>query len=282
MLFLLAGIAGLMMGIERLWPGQDLPDVRLWWLRIALVNLAQLGIVILAGLTWDRWLASGSLFDLTSALGLWGSAAVAYFVSTFVYYFWHRLRHESDFFWRLCHQLHHSPRRIEVLASFYKHPVEIFINSVLSALIVFTLLGLSVEAASLYTAMTAVAEYFYHWNIRTPRWLGWLIQRPESHRVHHRYQHHSQNYADLPLWDWLFGTLNNPAASPSRCGFTPKREQRVVEMLAFRDVHKEPSPGALPPTCFGCRKRWACAMGKDREDFGTTIESKETKKMGGC
>lgn len=260
MLILLACIAGLMVLIERLWPGQALPTVRLWWLRIALVNLAQLGIVIVAGLTWDRWLSRISLIDLNSHLGVWGSAAVAYFVSTFIYYFWHRLRHESDFFWRLCHQLHHSPRRIEVLASFYKHPVEILINSVLGALIVFALLGLSVEAAAIYTVMTAVAEYFYHWNIRTPRWLGWLIQRPESHRVHHRYQHHSQNYADLPLWDWLFGTLHNPLDSPQRCGFTPKREQRVAEMLAFRDVHKQPAP--LPPTCFGCRKRWACTIGK--------------------
>lgn len=261
MLPLLILIAGLMVVIERLWPGQALPTVRLWWLRIVLVNLAQLGIVILAGLSWDRWLSSVSLFQISEHMGPWAAAGITYFVSTFIYYFWHRLRHESDFFWRLCHQLHHSPQRIEVLASFYKHPVEIFINSVLSALIVFTLLGCSVEAAAIYTAFTAVAEYFYHWNLRTPRWIGWLIQRPESHRVHHQFQHHSQNYADLPLWDWMFGTLKNPKKSPPRCGFDPEKEQRFTDMLAFRDVHKtEPS---LPPTCFGCRKRWACHMSKE-------------------
>ena len=38
----------------------------------------------------------------------------------------------------------------------------------------------------------------------------------------------------------------------------------LAEMLAFRDVHKQPAP--LPPTCFGCRKRWACTMGK-ADDF---------------
>lgn len=261
MLWILIVIAGLMVVIERLWPGQQLPTVRLWWLRIVLVNLAQLGIVILAGLSWDRWLSSISLFKLSEQMGPWAAAGIAYVVSTFIYYFWHRLRHESTFFWRLCHQLHHSPQRIEVLASFYKHPVEIFINSVLSALIVYTLLGLSVQAAAIYTAFTAVAEYFYHWNLHTPRWVGWLIQRPESHRVHHQYQHHSQNYADLPLWDWIFGTLRNPKKSPPRCGFEPDKEQRFGEMLAFRDVHQT-SP-ALPPTCFGCRKRWACFKSKN-------------------
>ncbi len=259
MIFVLVLIAGLMVIIERVWPGQKLPTVRLWWLRIALVNAVQLGIVILAGISWDRWLASASLLHLTDHFGLWLSAVIAYVVSTFIYYFWHRVRHESSFFWRLCHQLHHSPQRIEVLASFYKHPVEILINSILSALIIYSLLGLSVEAASIYTAFTAIAEYFYHWNVHTPRWLGWLIQRPESHRVHHQFKHHSQNYSDLPIWDWMFGTLKNPVKSPRRCGFETQREQRVAEMLIFRDVHQT----IVSPTCFGCRKRWACQASQE-------------------
>jgi sterol desaturase/sphingolipid hydroxylase (fatty acid hydroxylase superfamily) len=260
MLILLIAIAALMILIERFWPGQALPTVKGWWVRIALVNLVQLGIVIVAGLTWDRWLASFSLLHLSDRMGDVPSALVAYFISTFVYYWWHRVRHESSFFWKLCHQLHHSPRRIELLASFYKHPVEIFLNSVISAALVYTLLGCSVKAAAIYTAITAVAEYFYHWNIRTPRWIGTLIQRPESHRVHHQYQHHTQNYADLPLWDWMFGTFHNPGKSPSRCGFNPQREKRVAEMIAFRDVHKVEE--GTPLTCFGCSKRWACAAGK--------------------
>lgn len=257
-ILLLAAIAALMTLIERLWPGQALPTVRLWWLRIALVNLAQMGIVLLAGVTWDRWLSSASLFHLSARWGDTASALFAYFLSTFVYYWWHRVRHESSFFWRLCHQLHHSPRRIEVLASFYKHPVEIFLNSVISALLVYGLLGCSVKAAAIYTAITAVAEYFYHWNIRTPRWIGWIVQRPESHRVHHEYLHHRQNYADLPVWDFLFGTLKNPGNSPEHCGFDEKKEARVGEMLAFRDVNRKDNSAGLSPECMGCRKRWAC------------------------
>jgi sterol desaturase/sphingolipid hydroxylase (fatty acid hydroxylase superfamily) len=257
MILLLGIVAALMVAIERLWPANKLPQVDGWWLRIAFVNLAQLGVVVLAGATWDRWLASASLLRLSDDLGTVPAACVAYFLSTLVYYAWHRIRHESQFFWRLCHQLHHSPRRIELLASFYKHPVEIGINSLISAVLVYALLGCSVESAAIYTGLTALAEYFYHWNIRTPRWVGWIIQRPESHRVHHQFQHHSQNYADLPIWDWIFGTLKNPKESPARCGFTSEREQRVGEMLIFRDVHKVRP--LVSPTCFGCRKRWACA-----------------------
>ena len=268
LLLVLVGIAIGFFIVERLWPAHALPRVRVWWPRVILVNVIQVGIILIAGLSWDIWLREWSLISLENTLGTstWGilvQGTIAYFVSTFVYYWWHRWRHESKLFWRLCHQLHHSPARIELVTSFYKHPVEITINSLLSAGIVYTLLGCSISAGIVYTFLTAVAEYFYHWNIRTPHWLGRIIQRPESHRVHHQYNHHTQNYADLPLWDALFGTYKNPLTSPPRCGYDDWREDRFDDMLGFRDVHAKNanaiSPLHLLPTCIGCSKRWACA-----------------------
>jgi sterol desaturase/sphingolipid hydroxylase (fatty acid hydroxylase superfamily) len=267
MMILLIAVAGGFYVVERIWPAGELPKVRGWWARVALVNLVQCGALLLAGQTWDRWLRRASLLHLSDWLGDMPAALLAYLFSTFVYYWWHRVRHESALFWRLCHQLHQSPRRIELVTSFYKHPVEILINSLLSSAIVYALLGCSLPAAARYTVLIAVAEYFYHWNIRTPRWLGWIIQRPESHRVHHQYQRHTMNYADLPVFDWLFGTMQNPNRRIHRCGFDPRREQRFVEMLALRDVHASQPVHGLAPTCLGCRKRWACQAA--RQDAAT-------------
>lgn len=267
MLFAILATATLFCVVERLWPAKALPKVRGWWMRIVWVNTVQLGIVLLAGVSWDRWMSGRSLFALRDHLGDGTSGLIAYLLSTAIFYVWHRIRHESVLFWRLCHQLHHSPRRIEVLASFYKHPVEILFNSWISSILVYPVLGCSVAAAGTYTLMAAVAEFFYHWNVRTPRWLGWVLQRPESHRIHHQYRHHSQNYADLPIWDWMFGTLNNAVRSPARCGFRPKLEARFGDMLRFQDVHaieRTALPGELPVTCFGCRKRWACKLDRSR------------------
>ena len=259
---------------ERLWPANDLPRVRAWYWRVAAVNLVQLGIVVLAGLSWDRWLDRVSLLELEDHLGVWPQAVVAYLLSTFVYYWWHRLRHDSRWVWDVFHQLHHSPRRIEVLTSFYKHPVEIWVNSMLSAAIVYALLGCSIEAAAWYTVLTALAEFFYHWNIRTPFWLGYLIQRPESHRIHHKYRFHTNNYADLPVFDMLFGTFDNARRSPARCGFDSWREDRFEDMLAFRNVNGRRADGRPPlhflPTCIGCSKRWACQESRER------VATKET------
>ncbi|MFL6519857.1 MAG: sterol desaturase family protein [Chthoniobacterales bacterium] len=267
MLIVIFAIAAGCMVVERLWPAMELPRVRAWWPRVILVNSIQLGIITSTGQAWDRWLAGHSLLRLSAHLSNVSSALVAYLVSTFVYYWWHRLRHDSRFFWRLCHQLHHSPQRVEIVASFYKHPVEITLNSLLSSAIVFVLLGCSPQAGAIYTLFAATAEFFYHWNICTPHWLGFLLQRPESHRLHHEYRHHTNNFADLPIWDWLFGTLRNRRRFAGRCGFDAWREDRLEDMLAFRDLHaagaEKLAPLHLLPTCIGCSKRWACANARE-------------------
>jgi sterol desaturase/sphingolipid hydroxylase (fatty acid hydroxylase superfamily) len=227
--------------LERLVPGWRLPHVRTWPLRVLLINAVQLGVVLVAGLSWERWLSSSSLLHLSLHAGPVAGGLIAYFIATFVFYWWHRARHESDFLWRVFHQIHHSPQRIEVITSFYKHPVEMIVNSIIGSLLVYAFLGLSPEAGAVYTLCTALGEFFYHTSVRTPRWVGWFFQRPEMHRVHHQYGRHRNNYGDIVWWDWLFGTYENPARFEDRCGFDPDKEERLPEMLAWRDVHRDPA-----------------------------------------
>lgn len=218
--------------LERLKPGWRLPQVRTWPLRVLLVNAVQLGVVLLAGLSWERWLSSSSLLHLSDHVGPVAGGMLAYFIATFVFYWWHRVRHESDFLWRVFHQIHHSPRRIEVITSFYKHPVEMVVNSIIGSLLVYAFLGLSPEAGAVYTLCTALGEFFYHTSVRTPRWVGWFFQRPEMHRIHHQYGRHRNNYGDIVWWDWLFGTYENPATFDAICGFDADKEERLPAMLA--------------------------------------------------
>ena len=78
---------------------------------------------------------------------------------------------------------------------------------------------------------------FQHANIKTPYWLGYLIQRPESHAVHHGRGIHRYNYSDLPLWDILFGTFRNPRTVEGlQVGFYRGASARIPEMLVGRDV----------------------------------------------
>ncbi|HEX5009974.1 MAG TPA: sterol desaturase family protein [Planctomycetota bacterium] len=223
--------------LERAMPGWRLPCVRTWPLRVIAVNVVQLGVVLLAGISWERWLSSASVFHLSRGVGPWMGGFIAYFIATFVFYWWHRGRHEIDVLWRGFHQIHHSPQRIEVITSFYKHPLEMTVNSVIGSLLVYSLLGLSLEAGAVYTFFTAVGEFFYHTNVRTPRWVGYVFQRPEMHRIHHEHGRHKNNYGDFVWWDMLFGTWENPPRFESTCGFDDAREQRLLPMLGFADVH---------------------------------------------
>jgi sterol desaturase/sphingolipid hydroxylase (fatty acid hydroxylase superfamily) len=230
--------------VERLVPGRRFPQVRGWWLRALLLNAAQVGCVYLAGIAWDGFMLRHRPWALDS-LGTIGGAVVGYLVITFVYYFWHRARHEVDWLWRVFHQVHHSPQRIEIITSFYKHPLELLANGLLSSAILYLVCGLSAESASFAVLLSGLAELVYHWNVRTPYWLGFIIQRPESHCVHHQEGHHRQNFADLPLWDMLFGTFHNPRSWDLRCGFGEK-EHELGRMLACRDVFAASTKQAGP------------------------------------
>lgn len=230
--------AGICLAIERIIPGWKLPKVKTWPVRVILVNFIQLGVVVLAGFTWEKWFYGNSIFHISKFLNPALGGLFAYFIATFIFYWWHRWRHTYDFLWTGFHQIHHSPQRLEVITSFYKHPGEMILNSIIGSILIYMVLGLNYEAGAVYTFCTAIGEFFYHTNIKTPRWIGYFFQRPEMHRIHHQYGRHKNNYGDIVWWDMLFGTYENPKTFDYTCGFDPEKEERLLDMLLYQDVHK--------------------------------------------
>ena len=225
--------------VERVRPGWELPKVKGWWRRVLMINGFQIGVVLLAGITWEAWFQSGNPVVNLPIENPLGEGLVAYFIATFVFYWWHRFRHESDFLWKHFHQIHHSPQRLETITSFYKHPLEMIVNSIIGSILVYAVLGISIEGALVYTFCTAFGEFIYHINVRSPRWMGFIFQRPEMHRIHHEYGQHKYNYGDIVWWDMLFGTYQNPKEFTKTCGFDEAQELRLKDMLIFKNVHQE-------------------------------------------
>jgi len=230
-------ITALFLVMERVRPGRALEPVHGWYTRALAMTGVQFGITLATAGLWAQIFGTASLFHLRTWHAPLAEGFTAWFVGTFLFYWWHRLRHQNGF-WLLFHQLHHSPSRIEVLTSFYKHPVEIFADAVLSALILYPLLGCSLEGAVWCNIFAATGEYFYHANIRTPKWLRLVIQTPELHSVHHQLDVHTCNFGDLPVWDRLFGTYRDSVEFAGTCGFPAGAEQKLLPMLVFRDVYK--------------------------------------------
>lgn len=238
---LIFGIALVFFAAERLFPGRDLPSSQGWYLRALFFNFCQLGVVLLAGVSWNTWLHQHSILDLSQSISAPAQGLLAWFIGTFVFYWWHRVRHESNLLWQSLHQIHHSPSRIEILTSFYKHPLEMISNSIIISIVLFSLLGATSEAAIWFNLFAATGEFFYHSNLKTPHWVGYVMQRPEHHSIHHEFNVHNFNYSDITLWDRLFGTFKDTDAFAARCGFKERREQQVGEMFLFKNVNRYPT-----------------------------------------
>lgn len=224
-----------MIFVETLAPARRQPRCLGWWLRAALLNGAQAATAYLGAVTWDQWLGGqGSIVAID--VPIWVQIALGYLFVTFVYYWWHRARHAVPWLWVALHRTHHSPTRLEVITSFYKHPLELLANGLLSSALLTVVLGLSPAAATATVLITGLAELFYHWNVRTPRWLGWFFQRPEMHRVHHERGVHTSNFSDLPVWDLMFGTFDNPVDDSVACGFPD--EHKLGRILLGQPVRE--------------------------------------------
>lgn len=233
-------VIGLYLGLmmwEALWPGRQLPPVPGWKLRGLLAFGVFFYLSSYLPLLWDGWLARYQLFDL-SGLGGLGGALVGLLVYELGVYVWHRSLHGSDLLWRVFHQMHHSAERLDSYGAFYFSPADMLGWTLLGSLCLTLLVGVEPQAATLILLLTSFFSIFQHANIKTPRWLGYLIQRPESHNVHHARGVHAYNYSDLPVWDLIFGTLRNPKGYQYETGFYLGASARVGEMLLAKDVSR--------------------------------------------
>jgi sterol desaturase/sphingolipid hydroxylase (fatty acid hydroxylase superfamily) len=133
--------------------------------------------------------------------------------------------------------MHHSAESLDAFGAYYLHPFDAFMFTTWGSLVFFPLLGVTTEAGILGALFLTFNAMFQHANIKTPYWLGFVIQRPESHAIHHGRNIHRFNYADLPLWDMVFGTFRNPRSVEGlEVGFYNGASGRIPEMLIGREV----------------------------------------------
>lgn len=179
------------------------------------------------------------VWDL-SGLGLFGMVPGLLTVSFFGYWI-HRAEHRFDWLWRFTHQLHHSAQRVDMAGAYFSHPLEVMLKVTLANLVGTWLLGLTPIASAAVGVAGAMLSMWQHWNISTPHWLGYLIPRPESHVLHHASGIALRNFSELPIWDILFGTFDNPRQDwHGPTGFASDLAPRIGDMLLLRDVHKLP------------------------------------------
>lgn len=225
------------MGVEPLMQsGRIMPAIRHWRL-IGLVAFAlTLSVYVYGPLLLVPLLPPMALVDLNG----WGNWAAlpAWMLTTFLAYWAHRIMHYFDLLWRAGHQLHHSVVRVDLASAMMFHPVDAFVQGVACALLAAGLLNITPHAAAWGGLWGFAVGLYQHWDIRTPAWTGWFIQRPEAHMLHHERDVHARDFGDMPLWDRLFGTYGPPVSREVQLGFDEDKARRWAAMLCFVDVNR--------------------------------------------
>ena len=233
------GIYGALIVWEFAFPGRkDLPKSKAWLGRGAVAFAVYFSLASYLPIEWDTYLSQYQLFDLSS-LGTVGGAIIGLVVYDLTVYLWHRSMHRSTTLWRGIHQMHHSAERLDTFGAFYFSPQDmvgwVFVGSVALVLVV----GITPEAATIVMLTTTFTGIFQHANIKTPRWLGYFVQRPESHSIHHGRGIHNYNFSNFAVFDMIFGTFRNPDTFMAETGFYPGASEQVVDMLLFKDIDQQ-------------------------------------------
>jgi ornithine lipid hydroxylase len=147
--------------------------------------------------------------DATSVAGILGSALLVSLLSSFVYYWLHRVQHESLFWWRL-HATHHHITKMGCMRGDRTHPLE-YATLFLGTPVALALLGAS-------DGVMAVVGAFGIWNgvlnhsnlpLKSMPVYDWVFATAPQHHAHHaleRRQADSNYGCMIILWDRVFGT----------------------------------------------------------------------------
>lgn len=220
---------------EAFFPARKLPMIKFWQVKGIIAFFFYFYLSTYLPMIYASWLPTSQLLDLTEM-----NTVLASVLSILLYeigiYFWHSAMHKNNRLWRIFHQMHHSAERLDTYGAFYFSPFDMIGFTLLGTVCFSFIIGLPAQSVTIFLLVSNFFSIFQHANINTLAWLGYIVQRPESHAVHHAKGVHAYNYSDLPLFDIIFGTFRNPKRYVKETGFYDGASSRIGEMLSFQDV----------------------------------------------
>ena len=157
-----------------------------------------------------------------------------YLIYSFSNYWFHRWKHSNPILWKYLHLLHHSPTHMDTRVAFFRHPLEIFVNTLYLILIGKIIFNVPVEVIAIALTIEGLLETFHHSNIRISKkldWLGYIIQLPKMHLIHHKKNLHRYNYSPF-LWDSIFNTIKIEKYDNKPLGFS--YSDKLLRILLFK------------------------------------------------
>ena len=184
------------------------------------------------GLRWliFTWVAEQALFSFSASLL---TGVLAYVAIDFIYYWKHRLFHETRLGWAL-HSTHHSSTELNFLATFRMNWVEAFLSYYFFLPLAW--LGFDPLMLLVLIEINDAWQVLCHTEIfgRVPLWER-VFNHPDFHRVHHAKDRAKANHnytSTLIVWDKLFGTFHPPEKT-EECGLEDRPDTANPFSLQF-------------------------------------------------
>lgn len=179
----------------------------------------------------SRDLGSGALGTLLAIAG-WD----------FIYYWNHRLSHESRWLWAV-HVVHHSSEHYNLSTALRQPVAEGVTWTVPYGLL--ALIGIRPSAIENARALNLIYQFWIHTEVvRSIGWLERVLNTPSHHRVHHgsNRRYLDRNHGSiLIIWDRIFGTFE-PEGQPVVYGLTRNIDTHNPARIAsheWRDITRD-------------------------------------------
>jgi sterol desaturase/sphingolipid hydroxylase (fatty acid hydroxylase superfamily) len=168
------------------------------------------------------WFVSRKLETLIPSQGVWPanplSVPLAFLVMELCNYLFHRAAHRVRILWRF-HATHHVITELTGVKSLRTHPIDNVLFHVVRT-VPLMLLGAPADDIVSATYFGAVLGILSHANLDlAPGVLGWFINFPRFHAVHHALAVKYANFGcHTVLWDRVFRTFDDGSNAPEKLG----------------------------------------------------------------
>lgn len=159
------------------------------------------------------WISQYKVFDIPWA---WWSLALCFLAEDLAYYWFHRISHESRYFWA-SHVIHHSSQHYNLSTALR----QTWTGNIAGTFIFWLplpFIGFPVEMVFLFSGISLVYQFWIHTELIGKLGpLEWVLNTPSHHRVHHATnpQYLDRNYAGvLIIWDRVFGSFEPEVEKP--------------------------------------------------------------------
>ena len=147
---------------------------------------------------------------------VWWAWVLIIVLEDFTYYWFHRISHESRFFWA-SHVVHHSSQKYNLSTALRQTWTGSFLSFVFWLWL--PLIGFHPVMILAQMSISLIYQYWIHTELirKMPNWFEAIFNTPSHHRVHHATnpQYLDRNHAGIfIIWDKWFGSYEPEVEKP--------------------------------------------------------------------